>query len=290
MEPENASSFFQDDWWQQPDVVSILYQQFKTHILGLLISGFSDTSDYEFYTGFLFRHREHLFWLTAGHIIDKIEFILSKKREKLIMRWFDGYPNENAGAIPINITSMKMKSWNKQNLDAGVIKLGYLEEQDLLANNSITPLDARIYLHKETAKPDGYFLIGFPRKYNQYHEKPFRNNKTKKSLRSDYACIPVEKIPIPIEDANLDFFNKPDAFYGQLLDEQLDPDNYLGSINYMSGSPIFSIERTKEGKFVYRLFGIQTKWLPESRRICAEPINKIINEFEMWLDENRLNE
>lgn len=275
-----------NDWWKHQNIVELLFAQFKQYLLGLLLSVSTGRSQYEFFTGFLFWHRDRLFWITAGHVIDKIDNLLTDEKTKIILRWFDFYPNEHAGSIPLNFRSLRMKSWNTNNLDAGVIEIGYLEGLNLLHNNSIRPMDVQICINVENAKPEGYYLIGFPRSYNHYSERPQPNNKTLKSLGADYACIPVEKNNIPENDPNQDFFKNPCAFYGHLLDKQLAPNNYIENINYMSGSPIFSIERTQKNKFLYRLFGVQSKWLPISRRISAEPITKVINELNKWIDEN----
>ena len=286
----NSNLELHNDWWKEQTIVERLFTEFKQYILGLLLSASSSRSQYEFFTGFLFWHRDHLFWMTAGHVIDRIENFLRDKKNKLIIRWFDFYPDENAGSIPINLSSIRMKSWSTNNLDAGFIEIGFLEGLNLLHNNSIRSMDVQICMNIDNAQPEGYYLIGFPRMYNNYSEKPQSNNKILKSLGADYACIPVEKISIPNDDPNQEFFENPDAFYGQLLDRQLAPNNYIDNINYMSGSPIFSIERTQEDRLLYRLFGIQTKWLPMTRRICAEPTTKIVNKLNLWIDENYTNE
>lgn len=286
----NSNHELDNDWWKKPTIVELLFKEFKQYILGLLLSVSSSRSQYEFFTGFLFWHRDHLFWMTAGHVIDNIEKILSDKKGEIIMRWFDFYPNENAGSIPLNLRSLRLKSWSTNNLDAGVIEIGFLEGVNLLRNNSIRPMDVQICMNVDNAQPEGYYLIGFPRAYNHYSERPQSNRKILKSLGADYACVPVEKIKIPENDPNQDFFENPDAFYGHLLDKQLAPNNYIDNINYMSGSPLFSIERTQEERFLYRLFGIQSKWLPMTRRIYAEPITKVVNVLNTWIDENYPNE
>ena len=100
MEKENFDLELQDSWWKNQSIVELLFKQFKQYLLGLLLSVPSDRSNYEFFTGFLFWHRDHLFWITAGHVIDKIDNFLNDENHKLIIRWFDFYPNENAGSIP----------------------------------------------------------------------------------------------------------------------------------------------------------------------------------------------
>ncbi len=290
MRQRNSSIELDKDWWKGPTIVEHLFKEFKQYILGLLLSSPSSRSPYEFFSGFLFGHRDHLFWMSAGHVIDKIENFLRGNSNKLIIRWFDFYPDENAGSIPINVKSIRMKSWSSINLDAGFIEIGFLEGLNILQNNSMKLLDVQICKNIDNAQPEGYYLIGFPRAYNNYSENPQSNNKILKSLGADYACIPLERIIIPNNDPNQEFFENPDAFYGQLLDKQLAPNNYIDNINYMSGSPIFSIERTQEDRLLYRLFGIQIKWLPMTRRICAEPITKIVKNLNFWVDENYPNE
>ena len=286
MEPINKASEYPPDWWRKPGVIEFLFREFRQFVIGLLISYSSnDVSTYRFYTGFLLENKEHLFWMTAGHIIDQIDQILQAGNKISSMRWFDGYPKEGAETIPINFHSLRKKSWISLGIDAGVIDISLLEKENILKNNLVNPMNKQIWDQVEQAKPEGYFVVGFPRIFNNYNERPAQKNKVLKSIRADYACIPLDKLAFPVNDPNTEFFDKPDAFYGQLIDQQLDPVDFVHSIQYMSGSPIFSIERTQEVNILYRLVGIQKKWLPESRRICAEPIGRIIQELNSWLEE-----
>jgi hypothetical protein len=284
MEPIKKVNEYPPDWWKRLSTIDFLIKEFRQYVIGLLISYSTDVkSHYKFYTGFLFEYKEYLLWVTAGHIIDQInENLLSGNRIQT-MRWFDNYPNEDAGSIPINFRTMQTKSWNSLGLDAGAIIIKGLEKGNILTNKLVKPMNEQICDQIENAKPEGYYVVGFPRDFNNYEERPAKTNKVLKSLRADYAIIPLEKIPFQNNDPNKEFFNKPNAFYGQLIDEELDHINYVRDINYMSGSPIFTIERTHEEKLLYRVAGIQKKWLRGSRRICAEPITEVIKEIKSWL-------
>lgn len=285
MEPITKVSEYPSDWWKRPKSIEFLCGEFKKSVIGLLISySTNNESPYQFYTGFLLEQKERLLWMTAGHIIDQIDQILEIGNNNLIMRWFDGCPIDGAESIPINYHSLHKKSWKCMGLDAGVIVISPLEKENILKNDRIKPLNTQAGFQIEPAKIEGYFVVGFPRIYNNYKERPAGINKVLKSIRADYTCIPLEKIPFPVNDLNTDFFDKPEAFYGQLIDKQLDPVDYVHDIKYMSGSPIFSIERTLDDKLLYRLVGIQKKWLPESRRICAEPFDKVIQELNFWIE------
>jgi hypothetical protein len=285
------NSNISNDWWKRPKEIELLFSEFKKPIIGLLISHSSVIlSKYNFYTGFLIEYEDHLLWITAGHVIDEIEIILANEKETPIMRWFDGYPDINAASIPINFHKIRMNSWISSGLDAGVIDIAPLEREALLINKLIKPMNNKTCMRSEGVTPEGYFIVGFPRIFNIYNEKPAQGNKTLKSLQADYACIPLEKLEFPNDDPNTEFFDKPDSFYGQLIDKQLDPLSFVKDIQFMSGSPIFSIHRAEDERVKCRLVGILKKWLPETRRICAEPIDQVIQELNYWFEEENNNE
>jgi hypothetical protein len=87
--------------------------------------------------------------------------------------------------------------------------------------------------------------------------------------------MPVERIERREPVCKGDFWDHPTSFYGRIID-QADGDD-LARIEGMSGGPLFSIERTPEGRMKFRLFGVQSSWLPEKRIIRAESLVDFAN-------------
>jgi hypothetical protein len=77
----------------------------------------------------------------------------------------------------------------------------------------------------------------------------------------------------------------PGAFYAKVLDVRRSETETLTSIKGMSGGPIVSIERTPDSRLKYRLYGIQSQWLPNSRILKAEPVAKVAAIIRDWFDK-----
>ena len=61
-----------DDWWQYMSASQGLAQWFGRHLLGLLVEIDSHgTTHCGVFSGFLLDHLEYLWWVTAGHVIER---------------------------------------------------------------------------------------------------------------------------------------------------------------------------------------------------------------------------
>ena len=271
------------DWWQHASVVQGLIKYFKSHIVGLLLGGsINKTYQYYLYTGFILNHKENFLWLTAGHVIENITAVLSSTNFSLsVIRWLDGYDVAGAESFPVNVANLRMKSWVSEGLDFGVIAFSDLEKQIISANKNISVMNEKIWKNLNKASPEGYYVIGYPRIWNIYKETPIESNKVLRSIKADLACLPLEPIS-PVANAEDPFWDKKNAFYGKIIKYPDLEDFRIDDIVGMSGGPILSIERTSESKFAYRLVGIQVKWKPEMKIICAEPIESIALALSKW--------
>lgn len=273
------------DWWQRASTVDVLLKWFKTHIVGLLFGGSSKgVFQYFLFTGFLLNRDGELLWLTAGHVIDNISTVLNAKDFSLsVIRWLDGYEVPGAEAIPVNVSQLRMKSWTSIGLDFGAIALPLLEKLNLQANNQVTVMDERIWRNLKHASPEGYYVIGYPRIWNDFKETPTEGNRVLRSLKANLACLPIQPVHPPADADNDPFWYNEGAFYGKVLRFPDMPAFKVEDIAGMSGGPILSIERTPEAQFAYRLVGIQVKWKPDSEIVCAEPVDKIASVLSDWL-------
>lgn len=63
------------------------------------------------------------------------------------------------------------------------------------------------------------------------------------------------------------------------------PEFDLDSTKGMSGGPILSVERDRDGKIRYRLVGIIQSFAPGQAIFRAEPINRVKELIDKWLGE-----
>lgn len=272
------------NWWQRASIVEVLVKQFQTHIVGLLLGGsVNGRFQYSLYTGILVKYGDELLWFTAGHVVDNIQTVIKSPNFKpSIMRWLDGYDVPGAESVPLYLQNLTMKSWTSIGLDFGVIKVSILEKENLLANNKISVINATIWKNLSKATPEGYYVIGFPKIWNNFSEKRVEGNKILRSLKADIACLPLLPVDLRV-DLKDEIKKNRNSFYARILKYPDNPEFTMENIEGMSGGPILSIERTPESRFAYRLVGIQAGWLPNLEIIRAEPIDCIVSVLDDWL-------
>ena len=108
------------------------------------------------------------------------------------------------------------------------------------------------------------------------------SGETQHIIYAPMYCLPLLQIEDRQEQHPEGFWGGHGAFYGQLVPCNGKSEIALSDINNMSGGLILSIERNESAIPVYRLYGIQSAWLPESKIIRAtgvEVFAKIIDEL-----------
>jgi hypothetical protein len=273
-----------DDWWQNLSTCGTFSKHFINHMLGLLISGnIYGTEQTVIFTGFLFLYEKTLFWFTAGHVVDKINNILSITTDNnLQVRWLDETATRSkTESIPINFKDIKFFSGTQYDFDFGTTILSQLEAELILKGNSI-PL--RFSELSSNQDPEGYYVVGYPSNFIKVDQRQIGKNTIRKELTAVLLCIPIKKVPYPGGDPSKEFFNDPGAFYGNIVDYPDDPE-FKPNVKNMSGGPILSIERDPNGQIKYQLCGIQRSWDEKLRMIRAEPIQKVVEMFK-YANEN----
>ena len=72
------------DWWQSMQSASVLLKAFETHVIPLLVVGFVNNKiQYNVYTGIFLQSDQTMIWLTAGHVVDELQQLLSSPAFKL---------------------------------------------------------------------------------------------------------------------------------------------------------------------------------------------------------------
>jgi hypothetical protein len=275
------------DWWQTATASSVLIQQFKKHLLPLLVAGSVDRQvQYNVYTGILLRHGETIVWLTAGHVVDELIRILSSPHFKLsAMAWLDGYEATKAESVTMHRIDIPMKSWRVTGLDVGAVLPSILDVGNLLRNEKVETINSGIWKNLDLASPEGYYAIGFPRPWCHHTQTSAPNNKILNSVKADIACLPLREIPPPAEFAGDPEWSNPEAFYGQLLEYPDYPAFDLESARGMSGGPVLSVERDPDGRIRYRLVGVIQSFAEGQSIFRAEPIQRVAEVIDLWLGE-----
>jgi len=269
-----------DDWWRWMSTCQILADWFSRHLLGLFLSYRKNSEKqarHAIATGFLLYHREVLLWVTAGHVVDKLDEILSNPNTDVLrMRWLDGCEIPGAESVVVHNRDLMMFSACEQGMNFGVVAIAGLDETNIVNGGRVLVMTEQIWKNLHLAQPEGYYIVGYPKEWLEVRKERLTDNQVRGSAIANLACVPVERIDPPTAGQPESFWDDSEAFYGQILPFADDLTGQPESIVGMSGGPVLSIERDLDGNLRYRLFGIQSKWLPRSRKVRAEPIHKVV--------------
>lgn len=262
------------DWWKDPRTCAVLSRYWQQYIVGLhVLSSQGGKLVSYVYTGFLLEVWAVHFWITAGHVVDELAKLAEDDR--IILRgaeWADGYSNPDAASIPVDIKALKSCPMRDGHIDIGVVDLPENTVSLLKANPAIKFFTPLVWLRNESANPVGYYVVGIPNE----HQHTTTTALSKRSFTTDVAfpivALPIERIDPPAGKCGEELWQYPDAFYGRLLSISLPDIGPVQNIKGMSGGPIISIEMTPTSQMKYRVFAIQSEWLPNSRIVRCTPI------------------
>jgi hypothetical protein len=273
------------DWWRSIAACEGMVRWFRRHLLGLWIRAeVQGVEESVFFTGFLLDYQGVLLWITAGHIIDRIVEIRSNPDiEMSNIRWVDQCDTPGAESIPI--TEAVCYSATRIGIDFGAIRIQSLEAENIRACDRNTPMREITWMGLERARPEGYYIVGCPREGFETAEGILSNGRRWGVAEAKFACLPVERIEYKDRcqlRGSAQWWNKPDSFFGQIRPFTDAAIKQPEDIDWMSGSPVFSIEREPEG-VRYRLVGVQSSWVKSARQIRAEPIHTIVPLIDNFL-------
>ena len=280
-------------WYQTENNARLLSQDFCKHILILrVIYNVKGNEHVVFFTGSPLVYKGKYLWLTAGHVIKTIQEMVCSESYKIRgVSWFDNYENQEAAAIPTGNLETLFNFFvdNKDEGDIGIVNLDQLTIRNLKANKNLDWLDENMWRNIDKAEPDGYYLVGTP--YEMTKTRIERLGRTFKGKSDIYIiCVPVERIQVDIQKEPREFWDYPGFIFGRIIPIHKQNGEQLHSIEGMSGGLIFSveIENIKESGasgIRYRLFGIQSAWLPHSQIIRATPIDNVEDYLEQNIDD-----
>ncbi|MCB8925293.1 MAG: hypothetical protein H6652_06655 [Ardenticatenaceae bacterium] len=273
---ENRSHELPDNWWAYQSTCEILAGWFQKHLVGLLISISKNEKAHNnlVFTGFLLFYRERLLWITAGHVIDKIQEVLQEPNYDIVtMQWLDGGKIPGAESVIVHNRDLQFFSTYENDVDFGCVMIEGLDAANILQNNEVKVVTEQIWKNIHLSNPEGYYIVGYPEEWVETDLESSSNNIMINKLFARVACLPVEKTDHPGKSVD-PFWNNPEAFYGKILDYS--DQNQPNSISGMSGGPLLSIERDQNGELRYYLFGLQHGWDKNKRIIRAESIQTIL--------------
>ena len=273
------------NWWQSAVTSAALLKEFKGFVVGLFLRGnvTGKPEEHYFYTGFLLEVDGAIYWATAGHVIENLQAVLTSSNFSVsFMRWLDGYETPGAEGVVVNHASMRMRSWQNDGFDFGAVELPMLERDALMANEDVRLAASNLWQGLDVSSPDGYYVLGFPRQWNDLSQRPLPEKRILNSFKADLASLPLEKIEARSDDAHSEFWRHEHSFYGRLLKFSDLPQIHVENIEAMSGGPILSVEQDEKKEIGIRLVGIQADWLPDSRVVRAEPILTVVDELRKW--------
>jgi hypothetical protein len=271
-----------DDWWQHEVQCRQFSHTFGARVLALQLSVeangiLSDT----IFTGWVMSHDRVLLWVTAGHVIDKIAHIRKAGGKVLRSSWLDSYPDRAAGFVPFDLDQLMVHSATEKGLDIGAAGITGLTAENLLANKQLKPVTAQMWMGIESAKPEGYYLIGVPEELVSVRRRKVSGSRGECELSADVVVLPVRHRPDFRATDGMEPPDDPCLWWGELLPWTGSASGQPKSVRGMSGGLLLSIQRTPDGQgFRSYLFGVQSTWYPEKRIIGAVPIQRLLEHFQ----------
>jgi hypothetical protein len=235
------------------------------------------------YTGFVMELKQHILWVTAGHVIDEIrQTLFSQNFTVSKMTWVDVFNKPGAEAVPVHDRNLYMESWYTTGLDFGVVIPGLLDSGEIMSNKQIKVITEEDWATAEDPTPDGHLIVGFPKILSNITTKMLEASRSGTPLDTKLVGYPIKRVPWAAPVLYDEFWNDPAAFYGEILHYPDNPDFEVSEIEWMSGGPVFSLKINDKGKITYRLVAIQKGW-DQGVMMRAVPIDKIIKAIDEWI-------
>lgn len=217
-------------------------------------------------TSFVMSVYDQWFLMTAGHCIADIEENMRNGYEIERCRLIDcmGTGAQHREPIPFDYgEATATKICYDPKYDYGVIFLND-HYRRLLAANGVKPLTEEVW-EQQPERVDFYALIGVP------------NELSETTAHAAHVTTTLHRVIALPEKPEC--FEETDAptFFGEIVISEP-----MTDISGMSGGPIFSFRKEKDGTMRYWLHAIQSRWIPSRRLIAAclaHPLGMFLKEF-----------
>lgn len=230
------------------------------------------------FSGFVLNLHDRFFWVTAGHCFDdKFDKPIRAGTLKILECGFADYFGDkviNAHKIPYSYEPGCAFYIDNESmgLDFGVIPLDNLTTRGLIANG-VKAIGRENWEKQQDLSFEQYKILGVP------------THLTECQISASGAIVGGLQ-PAMITIDRLD----PNAIPNPLPDTwfvgQIPPDVTIQSIEGMSGGPIYGFRRGSQGKWLYHVVALQSRWRPDERitfgcslPLFAEALHKEIGEM-----------
>lgn len=271
------------EWWSRQDIFHDISAGLRKHLVGLLvIHRHEGEYKHSVASGILIEHSGMKLWVTAGHVLEELtQALKSCPASEFDARWIDNYLDAAQAMIPLSLSDLHCVWTNEKEQDFGAVSLTNNQVQLLTADNRSTFLNPMSWARNSEFQPDTYIMAGFPMERSAIEKITAIGTDDLVDLKFEAMTAAVEPLDVATLHDDHEFFRYPDAFYGKLagFKEQQD----IGSIEGMSGGPIFGISRERD-RVRYRLFAIQGSWLPRRGVIRATRIEQFDSAMRSAID------
>ena len=232
----------------------------------------SGRGHYENVSGFVISIRDNWFWITAGHVIERIR--IAKEKGQLLGDWHLD-DSDALGArfnIPIPFDfddAFKLFFYDDTlGMDYALIYLSPYY-RNLLIRNNIKPLNEQAWRIGIPEDFDFYLLIGLP-------DELVRLPMNTEVIMKGCVLIPIQRIYEPPSGV----LTALPRFYGKIPDKVANSEYVIEDISGMSGGPIFGFKKDSEDQLRYWVVALQSGWFKSERIITACPVQ----DFADWID------
>ncbi len=245
-----------------------LLELFGRHLVALCISvtdlgpNIKDSKErYLIFPGVLLCIEDIFFYLTAGHILSRIDDAISQnairiEKACLVDIWGSGRITDYPIPFDFHNAPHYYIVDDKLGLDFGIIILDEYYVR-LIAANKVIAIFEKNWAKQHTVDYEFYFLLGFP---VDFTSQELTGN-------GDLELSPI-LIPVQVMDHVPDDISQISShrFYGKI------DDDLPFSIEGMSGGPIFGFNTEREMR--YWIVALQSAWYPQRKIIvgCTIPI------------------
>lgn len=217
------------------------------------------------FSAFVISVRGVWFLVTAGHVARQLRQRLSEGRRVIAARLMDGFSGQGSSPpVPFPLGETPQWSLYQDGLDYALFPLrpGYARP---LAAGGVVPLSEEQWAEPPEAA-DRYFLLGFP-------SEVMKTSLAEDGRRGDVSVmLGTPLLPIqPLKDPPEELAHQPHRFFASvpMLAHPEREGVVVGSIEGMSGGPIFAVEFTGATAPRYWVVAVQSTWLKNSRILAA---------------------
>lgn len=272
------------DIWSSREVCAYLSHVFARHMLSMYVVSVVKKRKIEknIYSGILYSELGANLWITAGHVIQELEdHRVSADRKIVGVSWVDNCPVGCESGIPLacDIGQLSMHFINDPDFDWGSVKIPDFNVRQLAASGAMVPVTSSMWTGREEANPEAYYLVGIPTEWIGGENLRVPGGVNAKATPT-LACVPLRMIDDRQEATPEGFWKCDHGFYAEVLPCMDEQGAELASIRGTSGGPIIGLRREADGNIRYWLFGIQSRWLPQSQILRATRIDEFANAID----------